>query len=456
MSRSAELGSALLAKKQARDDKFRKRQESWEKRQAWTELLLPPIVDAGTRAIAESALSKDRELFSSDPDAMAVASSFELANKNTAELLRVKESIDSSGVSPSDYIYNIQSGPFLARAEAELQSRDDGYKAIGEAGPFRATVDKELRILSDEWAEDFKNAMTALQGTGTAEERAARLSEFSRTMNPRRFSDHVFKTAKRVFGRTSKEELNTQAMDDLINSPLVTRTKNFNDFKEKFDASRDIFSAYEMSGLTLPEFSGDGMFLTDTEDVKEIGTDNRLVIATYEIRTHRNTGEETRTPVARENITFDDPNDTPEIRTAKAIKALPNLLDIANEHLNPDALRELLGEAALNENINSYVNPITMSEYNAFAQILETKMSTGDNLIDPTDEALINNFWSTVGTRFIEIDAIIQSLSDDPDEVAAAGARLEMSLVDILKIKNVFSSQTRGISGSSSQFPGTP
>ena len=47
MSRSAELGSALLAKKQARDDKFRKRQESWEKRQAWTELLLPPIVDAG-------------------------------------------------------------------------------------------------------------------------------------------------------------------------------------------------------------------------------------------------------------------------------------------------------------------------------------------------------------------------------------------------------------------------
>ena len=109
MSRSAELGSALLAKKQARDDKFRKRQESWEKRQAWTELLLPPIVDAGTRAIAESALSKDRELFSSDPDAMSVASSFELANKNTAELLRVKEAIDSSGVSPSDYIYNIQS-----------------------------------------------------------------------------------------------------------------------------------------------------------------------------------------------------------------------------------------------------------------------------------------------------------------------------------------------------------
>ena len=97
-----------------------------------------------------------------------------------------------------------------------------------------------------------------------------------------------------------------------------------------------------------------------------------------------------------------------------------------------------------------------MSEYNAFAEILETKMSTGDNLIDPTDEALINNFWSTVGTRFIEIDAIIQSLSDDPDEVAAAGARLEMSLVDILKIKTAFSSQTRGISGSSSQFPGTP
>ena len=454
MSRSAELGSALLAKKQARDDKFRKRQESWEKRQAWTELLLPPIVDAGTRAIAESALSKDRELFSSDPDAMSVASSFELANKNTAELLRVKEAIDSSGVSPSDYIYNIQSGPFEARAEAELQSRDDGsYQAIGEAGPFRATIDKELRTLSDQWAEDFENAMTALQGTGTAEERAARLSEFSRTMNPRRFSDHVFKTAKRIFGRTSKEELNTQAMDDLINSRLVTRAKNFNDFKEQFDESRDIFSAYEMSGLTLPEFQG--MYETETEKLKYVGTDSLLVLQDKITKTHRNTGEEIVTYGEREIITFDDPNDTPEIRTARAIKALPNLLDIANDHLNPDALRSLLGEARGNDNINSYVNPATMSEYNAFAGLLETKMSTGDNLIDPTDEALINNFWSTVGTKFIEIDALIQSLSGDPEEVAAAAERLEMSLADIYNLKNSFSFRTRGV-GDSSPFPGRP
>jgi len=96
-----------------------------------------------------------------------------------------------------------------------------------------------------------------------------------------------------------------------------------------------------------------------------------------------------------------------------------------------------------------------MSEYNEFAKILEKKMSTGDNLIDPTDEALINNFWSTVGTKFIEIDALIQSLSGDPEEVAAAAERLEMSLSDIYNLKNSFSFRTRGV-GDSSPFPGRP
>ena len=54
MSRSAELGSALLSKKQARDDKFRKRRESWEKRAAWAEVLVPPIIEAGTKAVVTS------------------------------------------------------------------------------------------------------------------------------------------------------------------------------------------------------------------------------------------------------------------------------------------------------------------------------------------------------------------------------------------------------------------
>ena len=48
MSRAADLGSSLLSKKQARDDKFRKRRESWEKRAAWAEVLVPPIIEGAT------------------------------------------------------------------------------------------------------------------------------------------------------------------------------------------------------------------------------------------------------------------------------------------------------------------------------------------------------------------------------------------------------------------------
>tara|TARA_R110002020_G_scaffold135973_4_gene303501 strand:- start:9093 stop:10463 length:1371 start_codon:yes stop_codon:yes gene_type:complete len=454
MSKARELGASLLASKQARDDKFRKRKESWEKRQAWTELLLPPVIDAGTKAIADNALRKDRELFSSDPNAMAIASSFELANRYGGELLKTKEAIDSFGGTPSDYAYNKYSAPFMARAEAELQARNDGsYRAIGEAGPFRAKVDEELRALSDEWATDFEKAYDALQGTGTPEERAARITELSRTINPNKFSDVLFKRAKSFFGKTSREELDAQAMDALINSPLYQNTTQFNSFKKDFDDNKDLFSSYKMSGLAdkLGTISEDGMYEEKTDKIKYVGTDNLLVLQDRTIRIHRNTGEEIVDYGPREIITFDDPNDTHEIRTARAIKALPNLMELASDELNRDAYGALMKELGANDNIQNYTNVTTMAEYNEFAKLLETKMSEVTNLKDPAKEALINNFWATAGNRMIEIDALISTLSDDPDEREAAAKRLGISLVEITELQQTLAGFVRG---TTSEFGG--
>ena len=446
MSKASELGASLLSQKRTRDDKFRKRQESFRKRQAWTELLLPPIIDAGTRAIAENAQKKDRELFSSDPNAMAIASSFELANRYTSELLKTKEAIDSFGGTASDYAYNKYSAPFMAGAEAELQSRNDGsYKFIGEAGPFRAKVDEELRILSDQWADSFNQAYNALQGTGTAEERAARITELSRTINPNKFSDVLFKRVKALFGKTSREELDAQAMDALINSPLYKNTTQFNSFKESFDKTKDIFSSYEMSGLAdkLGTISEDGMYVEEKEQLKYVGTDNLLVIQPKTTKTHRNTGEVSTTFGKREIITFDDPNDTPETRVAKAIKALPDLMKLASDELNRTAFGALMTELNASDDIKNYTSVQTMEEYFAFADLLEKKMSVNVNLQDPAKEALVDNFWATVGTRYIEIEALISQMSDDPEERLAAAQRLDISLAELSQLQESLSGRVR-------------
>ena len=449
MSKATELGSSLLSQKRARDDRFRNRQESFQKRRAWTELLLPPVIDAGTRAIAESALSKDREMFATDPNAMAAASTFELANKNAEEVLRIKKAIDATGGTASEYIYNQQYPSFLARAEAELQSRNDGsYKLIGEVGPFKASVQKELQELSSLWGARFDEAYNALQGTGTAEERAARLSELSNTVNPKRFGDLVFQKARSAFGGRSREELEDKAMQDLMNSPLYKNNNKFNTLADVFNKERNLISAYDMSGLTEEDLGGedfktddDRMFIIEPEMIKYIGTDGLLVLQKKTTKTHRNTGEVEVTFGAKEVTTFEDPNETPEMRVAATIKALPDLLDMANQQLNRDAYGALMKEAG-EDNIK-FTNFRSVAEYNAFGELLKNKMVENKNLRDPAKEAAINAFWARASTTFVEIDAIIATMSDDPNEKTEAVTRLNENLAEMFKLQNAFSGSVR-------------
>lgn len=446
MSKARELGASLLSSKQARDDKFRKRQESFQKRQAWTELLLPPVIDAGTRAIAENALKKDRELFSSDPNAMAIASSFELANRYGGEILKTKEAIDSFGGTPSDYAYNKYAAPFMAGAERELQLRGD-YDLIGDAGPFKASVDKQLRILSDEWAADFNKAFDALQGTGTPEERAARISELSKTINPNKFSDVIFKKIKSVFGKTSKEELDAQAMDDLMNSPLYKNTSNFNEFKKEFDETKDIFSSYEMANLELGNFDPENLSFTETVTENRVSTEGTLVTETFTVSTNRNTGKETKTMTDRQIIDI-RPEDTEEEITANFFKVSVDLFDLASDTLNSDALRAF-SERAKAKKIQ-YTNPRSIEEYNKLQKILEEVIVLENAIKDPSKEAIANSLVTQIGVEGLALENLILSLSDDADERTAAQNRILQIFNNQLDFRDFITQNLKGVD----EFPG--
>ena len=68
MSKARDLGASLLSQKQARDDKFRKRQRSYEKRLAWASLAVP----AATKAISTVLTDKANTWLSNEDSCSAV------------------------------------------------------------------------------------------------------------------------------------------------------------------------------------------------------------------------------------------------------------------------------------------------------------------------------------------------------------------------------------------------
>ena len=70
-------------------------------------------------------------------------------------------------------------------------------------------------------------------------------------------------------------------------------------------------------------------------------------------------------------------------------------------------------------------------------------MVENKNLRDPAKEAAINAFWARASTTFVEIDAIIATMSDDPNEKTEAVTRLNENLAEMFKLQNAFSGSVR-------------
>ena len=251
MSKASELGSSLLASKQRRDDSFRKDREKWEKRQAFISLAAPAL----TTGLEAYAKRKDTDLLFSNPEVMEVASNFKIAGRNSASLAATEAAIELSGKSPQDYHYNLYKDDFRAAAVAELESRGEAQAgAIGDAGPFNKLIAAETRSLTDEIAEKYMSAITSARTIGSDENRAALLTDLTSSINPKRISGHIIKRARGLFGRRTQEELDEAAIEALRNSTIAENVDRFNEFKEAYDESKNIYAAFDFAALdAIPE-----------------------------------------------------------------------------------------------------------------------------------------------------------------------------------------------------------
>ena len=430
-----DLGESLLGKQ-------RKARRKLERRAIIEGAVLPAIQSA----IEQSADRKDRELLSTNPSAMEVAANFQIAGKNADELNRINEEIIKSNKSDSDYFYGSMYDPFKARAEIELERRGD-YDLVGDAGPFNAMIDTEVRKLANQQAKEFREAFDAIQTIGTEEERAQVLSEMNTSVNPRRISGIIGRWARTTFGNTTQEDLERQAIEELSKSPVSKNTIKFNQFKKEYDETKDLLSSIDMSGLKVPEYDANNLSFVETVTENRVSTEGTLVTETFEVSTNRNTGKETKTMIDREIIDI-KPEDTEEEITANFFKVAVDLFDLASDTLNSDALRAF-SERAKAQNIK-YTNPRSIEEYNKLQTILEDVLVLENAIKDPSKESIANSLVSQIGTQGLALENLILSLSDDPDERAAAQNRILQIFNNQIDFRDFITENLKGIE----EFPG--
>lgn len=239
MSRAADLGSSLLSKKQARDDKFRKRRESWEKRAAWAEVLVPPIIEGATDWVMTDNIrefDRNEELVQENRDSKLA---LEIAQRWTNLDNRAHEEYGGN-------LYNFYSNQDREEAErraAEALRAEGRAEVVGPHGPYQA----QLSALIDGWNEDrvrdHEEAMALVRKLGTEEEYAAIVALARKDAR----SDNIFGTlinkTKNWARGTTQEEVDARAIDSVVNSPLARDFQALIDFQDEYKRTQDVNAA---------------------------------------------------------------------------------------------------------------------------------------------------------------------------------------------------------------------
>lgn len=349
MSKAKELGASLLSSKQARDDKFRKRQESFQKRQAWTELLLPPIIDAGTRAVTTS----NMEEFDYNSALIKENQDYSLALENAQMRLGIDKKINEDfGGNAVQYYANVNRDEAERRAVEALRSEGMDIYA-GEYGPYK----KDIGALVDSWAEEnaatHEAAMTLVRRIGTPEEYAS-IVKLNR--NKARSDDlfgSLFQKGVNFARGTSQEELDAKAIESISNSPFAVHANALNIFEKKYNENRNFMESYDFAkfatdmkdDLTVAG-EKEKLWAIEDEDIRTQVVDGRLMVQGERTWYALNNPERKFIQELDEDkINFNDYSspgmkDKAADDIAREVYAAANFHMMANTQLNPGAVIE--------------------------------------------------------------------------------------------------------------------
>ena len=280
MSKARDLGASLLAQKQARDDKFRKRERSYEKRLAWASLAVPAASKAFSTVLTDKA-----NTWLSNEDVYQEKLDYQLARQNADAWMLVDKKIQESGGNAMDYYSNLNREDTRRRAYEALYAADKGAY-VGTYGPTNAEVEKLLTEWATEQADDYNEAMTYIHKIGTPEEFTAIVDLNRKRARPTDPFDALFQKASGWFKGISQDERDQQAIDAIKNSRLGQDVDAFNLFMKEYDRTGNPRAAFDWASfasgisvddLTTPEDEAKTILYRQTDTKTNISSSGGVI-----------------------------------------------------------------------------------------------------------------------------------------------------------------------------------
>ena len=428
MSKAKELGASLLSQKRARDDKFRKRQESFQKRQAWAELLIPPIIDAGTRAVRTSNI----EEFDYNSALVKENQDYALALENAQTRLGINKKINEEfGGDAFQYYANVDREEAERRAAEALKSEGmDIY--VGDYGPYKEQITELVDGWAQENADKHTEAMALVRKIGTPEEYSSLIQlNRSKARSDDLFGSLFQKGVNYVRG-TSQEEIDARAIESIANSPFARNADALNLFEKEYNESRNVMKSYDFAKFATDMKDDLGiagekekLWAIEDEDIKTQVVDGRLMLRGQRKWYALNNPERKFVQELEEDkINFNDYS-SPTMKEeaakdmAREVYAAANFHMMAVNQLNPQAVIEFsqkVTEKTNNSLINIEASDNIIEDLKNVSEIYARISEVPGNLKSATMDAALKTQFDLVNTEVTNFLAGILEFRDS-DEV---------------------------------------
>lgn len=413
------LGQTLLADvRQQREANTRKAQKRKDK----DDLLALGVSVAGK--IGNAMLESNFKNFLQNEKILQEKAQYKTAVSNVGAVSKEYQAIQQSGLSTQEYFAQQLRPVFEAKAKENLD-----WDVVGDAGGYNAYVTSEVSKLAEQQAKAFEDAYSLAGGVASAEDYAAMIELNSKRARSTNVGDAAIKTVGRWFSGKSRDDIEQEALDSIVNSKMGGRIDAFNAFVERYNQTKSLVTAYDYANMVVPEVPKDQLFSENVdENSKVVG--NSLIIERTVEKTNRNTGEKNKSIISTE-VSFED---TAKVNseTLKTLRTSFDFMKDGRSMISPQAFSTFV--AAAQDAKLDPANIQTMAEYNQLSKLFGTFTKDANNLNDSFKDSLILSNYNLLTNTATDLSIMLGELKNKND----AGARAQYFQQNIMPTLNLY------------------
>jgi hypothetical protein len=398
-----QFGQSLLAGQRQRQQRIAKQQ-----RRAQRDVALGTIAGAVGKNILQSAADN----FMQSEPIRAEKRAFRNAVANADIYKRTQEAIDNSGQSAVDYFASINRTQFEQLAKEELNKRGE-YELIGEAGAFNSLVTQQVREFAQEQADAQAKGYALASSLASQEDFDSMIGLSKKSARPQNLLDAGISFLKRKVSGKTKQEIDKEAYDAIINSDIMQNADRLNLFMDEYRNTKNLVGSYDYSTFIVPEIEDDDKYLVTTSaQVSAAG--GVLIQSKKQTFTNRNTGNVDDEKITDLKVDFNKLKDPAEVEkeTLAALDSNFNFGKDAFNQLNPKAYQRFQQELKEKHGIET-TKIDTVAKYATAAKEYSNFLTANPTEIrDTVRDSIAIQMFDVLGEDALKIDGLIAQLAE--------------------------------------------